>query len=279
MINIQQALLRATDALATLPDPALEAHYLLASLLTKTRAYLLAFPEIILTADQEQHFNHALLRRQQGEPLAYICGEKEFWSLNLSVGPAVLIPRPETELLVEIILSLYSKESICHVADLGTGSGAIALALASERPRWTIVATDASNAALAIAQQNARQLGIDNVIFQPGDWCAALGDIPFDVIVSNPPYIEAADPDLEAAVLQYEPTEALIAAEEGLADIKKIVRDSGEHLLPGGALFLEHGYRQASAVAKLLLANGFQQITTVKDFQGLVRVSYAIKRD
>lgn len=279
MINIGQALQRATEALVELPNASLEAHYLLATILNKSRAYLIAFEEKDLTENQTTQFTRALQRRQQGEPLAYICGQKEFWSLTLSVTPAVLIPRPETELLVETVLSLYSSNTHYKVADLGTGSGAIALALASERSTWEITASDISEAALSVAKHNASQLGIANVSFEQGDWCAALGDAQFDVIVSNPPYIDAVDTDLEKAVLQYEPSDALIAAENGLAAIKIITKQAVAHLVDGGYLCFEHGYLQADAVATVLADNGFQAMTTLCDLQGLPRVSYAIKRD
>lgn len=279
MINIQQALQRATDALIKLPDSHLEAQYLVAAILNKTRAYLMAFPERQLTAEQTTEFTHALQRREQGEPLAYIVAQKEFWSLMLAVSPAVLIPRPETELLVETVLTLLPQNSQCQLADLGTGSGAIALALASERPSWNITASDISAAAIGIARQNASQLAFDNVIFKQGDWCSALEGLSFDLIVSNPPYIDAADTDLEAAVLEFEPTQALIASENGLAAIRKITQQAACYLVDEGYLCFEHGHQQADAVAEILRDSGFKSVVSLNDINGLARVSYARKGD
>lgn len=273
MINIKQALQYACEQLSGFQDAKREADYLLAAVIKRDRAFLISHPEYQLTQHEDQLFHQALQRRQQGEPLAYIAGSKGFWNLDLAVTQDVLIPRPETELLVEQALELFSAKEQITVVDLGTGSGAIALAIASERPHWQVWATDVSAAALKQAEQNAEQLNINNVQFVQGDWLQAVTDKQFHLIVSNPPYIAADDPELENAVAKYEPSSAIVAADNGLACIKTIASNARHCLYEKGYVLLEHGYRQAEAVKTILAAADFDHINTVNDLAGLTRVT------
>jgi release factor glutamine methyltransferase len=274
-----------TNIAATLLDAkareiaALDAEILLAHALDVSRAYLYAFPEQELTASQAQTIENLFAKKQAGMPVAYLTQQKEFWSLRLTVSPATLIPRPETEMLVEFILEKLPS-TLMHVADLGTGSGAIALAIANERPEWQVYASDQSTAALAVAQLNSANLNINNIIWLTGDWCNALGNDltnQLDAIISNPPYIAANDPHLLQPELTYEPQSALIAAEAGLKDLRLIITSAQNYLRPGGYLLLEHGYDQAKAVQKLLLENGYEAITTLTDLSNQDRVTVAKK--
>lgn len=251
----------------------IDAELLLAALLRVPRAQLLAFDERDVDPLTAALFQAGAERRATGEPLAYITGVKEFWSLPLNVAPGVLVPRPETELLVELSLAQLGSKLSRRVADLGTGSGAIALALARERPDWRIVATDASAAALEVAAMNIRRLGITNVELRHGNWCTAL-DGRFDAIVSNPPYIAPDHPAL--AALRHEPASALVAADSGFADLLAIAACAREHLVPNGTLLLEHGSDQAPRLAAELAALGYYDITCHRDLAGLDRATRAI---
>lgn len=251
---------------------ALDAQLLLARALGRPRSHLFAFGEQPCPEPALARFADWISRRVRGEPLAYITGEREFWSQPLRVTPAVLVPRPETELLVERGLALGPPGS-AEVLDLGTGSGAVALALASERPDWQVTATDASAAALAVAQDNARSLGLANCRFVAGHWFEPLAGRRFGLIVSNPPYIAPGDAALLAPALQHEPPAALASPPDGLGALREIVAGAPAHLEPGGALALEHGHDQAEAVAALLRAAGFRQIALHRDLAGLPRVS------
>lgn len=252
--------------------PALDAELLLAHALGVSRARLRSHPEEIAPADAATRFLALVARRAAGEPVAYILGRKGFWTLELSVDPAVLVPRPETELLVERALTLDPGGEV-RVADLGTGSGAIALALASARPRWRIIATDISAAALAVARANAAALGLERVALIQGDWLACLAARRFQLILSNPPYVAADDPALEQPELMREPRSALVAAEAGLAALRAIIRAAPEHLEPDGWLLLEHGATQAAAVAGALVARGFAQVRSHRDLAGRERMT------
>ena len=223
-------------------------------------------------ADATSRFLALVARRAAGEPAAYILGRKGFWTLELSVSPAVLVPRPETELLVERALTLDLRAE-AGVADLGTGSGAIALALASARPRWRIVATDISAAALTVARANAAALGLARVELIEGDWLACLSARRFQLILSNPPYVAASDPALHQPELMREPRLALVAADAGLAALLVIIRTAPGHLEPGGWLLLEHGATQAAAVAGALVARGFAQVRSHRDLAGCERMT------
>lgn len=274
-MSVGQLVAAATRQLAHSDTARLDAEILLAHALDITRSQILARPERIADTSRQALFAGLINRRAAGEPVAYLLGEQEFWSLTLKVTPAVLVPRPETEMLVELCLDLDSgPDRILRVADLGTGSGAIALALASERPDWQLVATDESQEALIVARQNARLLGLERVHFIVGSWCNALSaEKKFDVIVSNPPYIDPRDPHLVSGSLRFEPVSALAAADQGLADISVIARQTPAHLVPGGWLLLEHGHDQGVQVKQILQANGFREVSTRQDLAGLDRVT------
>lgn len=275
-ISSGQALRMAQHALLGSDTAQIDAELLLGAALGATRAGLYAWPERVLSPSEQSRFESLLERRILGEPVAYILGEREFWSLRLRVTPVVLIPRPETELLVETALSLPQAEAGAgplRVADLGTGSGAIALALASERPHWQIVATDQSAAALQVASDNAIGLGIHNVSFRQGSWCEALPEGLFDILVSNPPYIDSQDAHLTQGDLRFEPVSALAAPGQGLDDLRAICRAAPRHLAPDGWLLLEHGFEQGEKVAQLLTEAGFIGVRTLPDLAGLPRVT------
>lgn len=250
----------------------LDAEVLLESLLRRSRAQLIAFAELPVDPVTAAMFRAAAARRAAGEPLAYITGIREFWSLPLVVSPAVLIPRPETELLVEHCLALLGAGPRV-IADLGTGSGAIALALATERPAWQIIATDASPDALQIAAINLQRLRVGNIELREGSWCAPLGEATFDAIVSNPPYVEAGHPAL--ADLHHEPQAALVAEDDGYADLLLIASQAREHLKSGGLLLLEHGADQATRLAQELGALGYRNVTGHLDLAGRDRLTTA----
>jgi release factor glutamine methyltransferase len=255
-------------------SPRLEAEALLAACLERPRSYLFAWPERTLSTDQWQGFQALLRRRLDGEPVAYLLGEREFWSLRLEVGPDALIPRPETELLVELALERLPAVPAARVLELGTGSGAIAAALASERQNWRITASDASGAALALAERNFTRLGLANVRPLHGDWYAALpAGERFDLILSNPPYVTEDDPHLKQGDLLWEPRNALVAGADGLDAIRLIGAKAPEHLIPGGWLLIEHGWDQGPAVRTVLRGAGLRQVTSKRDLAGLERVS------
>jgi len=251
----------------------IEVQCLLQSVLQVPRVYLLAHPERMLTDSELMHYNELLQRRLGGEPIAYILGEREFFGLNFKVTPATLIPRPDTELLVELAVQRLPARERSAVLDLGTGSGAIALALAQTCPQADVIACDASAAALAVAQENAQALRISNVNFVLSDWFAALGKQQFNLIVSNPPYIAAGDPHLAQGDVRFEPVSALVAGHDGLDDIRQIIKQATVHLLPMGWLLLEHGYDQAAAVRSLLQQADFGEIFSACDLSGTERVT------
>jgi release factor glutamine methyltransferase len=274
-MQIQSLLQSAANSLAPYTDSAkLEAEVLLAYALQKPRSYLYTWPQQTIPASAAKTFADLLQRRLNGEPIAYLLQEKEFWSLNLSVSPAVLIPRADTEILVETTLSLLPEHQTLSVADLGTGSGAIAMALASERPHWQIIAVDKSIEALAVAKANAKRLGLNNIRFVLSDWLEAMGSEKFAAIISNPPYIAAEDPHLDQGDLRYEPKSALVADENGYADLQKIISTAPKHLLPEGYLLLEHGYQQAPTVRQLMQMAGYQAIMHGYDLANIARITY-----
>jgi release factor glutamine methyltransferase len=253
-------------------DP-VDAQWLLVHALGKPRSWLYAHGDDVADAALVARFEALVARRVVGEPVAYLTGRRGFWSLDLTVTPATLIPRVETELLVELALARLPRDREPRIADLGTGSGAIALALAHERPRARVVATDASDAALAVARDNAIALGIDNIDFRRGDWLAALSGERFDLIASNPPYIAGDDPHLGVGDLRHEPAAALASGCDGLDAIRMIVRDAPAHLVTDGWLLLEHGLEQGRAVRDLLHAAGFVDVATEHDLEGRDRVT------
>lgn len=250
-----------------------EAERLLAHVLERPRAWLYAWPEHLPTPAQRAEFERLVAARVAGAPVAYLLGRRAFWTFDLEVTPAVLIPRPETELLVELALARLPVGQPLAVADLGTGSGAVALAIARERPLARVLATDIGEDALAVAAANARRLGLGNVAFARGDWCAPLGEARFDLIASNPPYIEDGDPHLAKGDLRHEPPRALASGADGLDAIRVIVAAAPRHLRPGGWLLLEHGHDQAARVRALLASHGFVDVGSATDLAGHERVS------
>ncbi|MGH8223571.1 MAG: peptide chain release factor N(5)-glutamine methyltransferase [Woeseiaceae bacterium] len=273
-VTIQSALAAGTEGLARASDsPKLDAELLLARTLDVPRSYLIAHPEDRLDPAAIERYSASLGRRAGGVPVAYLTGLREFWSLELMVTPDTLIPRPETELLVERALGNIPRSAALRVLDLGTGSGAIALAIAVERPLCRIVAVDVSDAALRVARQNARQLDIPNVEFLESDWTSAVADRRFDLIVSNPPYVRADDPAL--ATLRHEPGIALLGGQDGLDCIRRIAGDARALVAGGGMLLLEHGAGQQAAVAAILAGHGWREVDSARDLGGLPRVAWA----
>lgn len=271
---LQEDAARLAAALALDSSTArIEVQCLLQQALSVPRSYLLAHPERCLSGAEQKHYQTQLQRRLGGEPIAYILGEREFFGLSLKVTPATLIPRPDTELLVELALQRISSSLPVRVLDLGTGSGAIALAIAHERPGAVVLACDASASALAVAQENAQRLRLANVHFVQSSWFAQIGAQRFDLIVSNPPYIVAGDPHLERGDVRFEPASALASGPDGLADIRHIVSHARAWLQPGGWLMLEHGYDQAHPVRALLAQAGFREVFSACDLAGIERVS------
>ena len=250
-----------------------EAEPLLGHALGQDRAWLFAHATDPVDMAAARRFRGLVARREAGEPVAYLTGRRGFWTLDLEVGPDTLIPRPETELLVELALARLDPGEPVRVADLGTGSGAIALAIASERPLAAVVATDVAKATLAVAVRNAEAHGLGNVWFRRGDWCAALGRDRFDLIASNPPYIAEDDPHLARGDLRHEPPRALASGRDGLDAIRAIVAAAPGHLVPGGWLLLEHGLAQGGAVRALLEAAGFVEVETARDLEHRDRVT------
>lgn len=244
---------------------------LLCHTLGKTRSYLYTWPERSLTEQQINEFKQLLARRENGEPVAHLTGYRGFWTLELEVNKETLIPRPETELLVEWALKQFSDQSI-RLADLGTGTGAIALALASERPDWQVEATELQQSAVELAQRNAQRLNLVQVRILSGSWCEPLTGL-YDLLVSNPPYIDPQHPCLHEGDLRYEPLSALIADQQGMADIFSIIQQSARFLKPQGWLVFEHGYDQGHAVKTALQQAGFRNCFTQQDLNGHDRIS------
>lgn len=269
-MRIDAALRQARERLASSPSPDLDAQVLLCHVLARPRSYLFTWPERELEAHQQQSFLALLARREQGEPVAHLTGEREFFGRNFSVTPDTLIPRPDTETLVELALKL-GPAGPARVADLGTGTGAIGVTLALERPQWQVTLTDLSAAALAVAGGNARQLGAQ-VTLQQGSWLEDCRG-PFDVIVSNPPYIDPADHHLDEGDVRFEPRSALVADQRGLADLATIITQSAARLVAGGWLLLEHGYQQGAQVRALMEAGRFDGVRTERDLGGNERVT------
>jgi release factor glutamine methyltransferase len=266
--------LRWAQGLLPADSANLESYMLLEQVSGFARATLYAWPERVLEPQVVTHFQTLVQARNSGTPIAYLLGRREFYGLELQVDQRVLIPRPETELLVEVVLE-HAPRAPARVLDLGTGSGAIALALASQRPDWSVVAVDQSADALALASVNQARLNINNVQFQLSDWFAALGSERYDVIVSNPPYVEPDSPYLQEGDVRFEPLSALVANNHGLADLFAIIEVAHQHLHPGGFLWLEHGHEQALSLCKRFAACGYQTVQTRCDLQGHERVTGA----
>lgn len=279
-MRIDAALAWAISELEGTESPSVDAKVLLANALNQSQTYLFTWPDKQLTEQQTEVFKRMVLRRGQGEPVAYITGSRDFWTLTLATSPHTLIPRPDTEVLVEQVLSWISKRSdnapsSLSLCDLGTGTGAIALALASELPNSRVVGVDFLNDAVELALYNAKSNGITNASFVQSDWFAGLSGQTFDVIVSNPPYIEIADPHLDEGDVRFEPKSALTSGVDGLDDIKRIISQAPAFLNDGGLIAFEHGFDQGDAVRALLAKAGFKAPYTVKDYGGNDRVTLA----
>lgn len=276
MLTTIQTLLTQSSAVIESDTAQLDAELLLCQVLGKPRSYLFAWSEQVLTAEQLAHFEQLLARRVAGEPIAYIVGKQGFWSLDLSVEPSTLIPRADTETLVEQALQLPLKAQAegLQVLDLGTGTGAIALALASERPNWQVTGVDRVPEAVALAQQNQQQVGLTNARFLTSDWFESLAGSRYQLIVSNPPYIAEQDPHLAQGDVRFEPISALTSGADGLDDIRHIIQQAPKYLARHGWLLLEHGYDQAEAVQALMLAQGFLAVETKQDLGRNDRITF-----
>lgn len=271
-MDFQHWLKQAIARLQESESPRRDAEILLGFITGKARTYILAFGETVLTAQQEQQLEALLARRVRGEPVAHLVGEREFWSLPLRVSPVTLIPRPDTECLVEQALVRMPVEA-CSVLDLGTGTGAIALAIASERPDCAVTALDLIPEAVELARENADRLGITNIRVLQSDWFSVLNSQRFSIIVSNPPYIDREDPHLAQGDVRFEPLSALVADNQGLADLHTLIASSRQHLEPGGWLLLEHGWQQAQQVRQLFSSAGFVEVQTCRDYGGNDRLT------
>ncbi|WP_444929972.1 peptide chain release factor N(5)-glutamine methyltransferase [Microbulbifer sp. SSSA002] len=254
----------------------LDAELLLGSVLGRERTWLYTWPEYELNEAEQARFEQLLQRRQAGEPVAHLIGEREFWSLPLKVDASTLIPRPDTELLVETALEFFPQGRL-RALDLGTGTGAIALALASERPGWEIIAAEKSPAAVGLAEENRRSLKLHNVEIIQSDWFSNVAPQPFSLIVSNPPYIDAADPHLVQGDVRFEPRSALVAERQGLADIEHIAATASDYLENGGWLMVEHGWQQADSVREIFSAVGLQRVSSRRDYAGWERITLGQK--
>ncbi len=277
MSSIAECLQCAKELKAFSDTPQLDVEVLLAFAIKKTRTYLYTWPEKHITGIELLEFDRLFQARKKGEPIAYLTGEQEFWSLPLVTCPSTLIPRPETELLVESVLSLAEKipTAAKNLLDLGTGTGAIALALASEQPSWSIQGVDVMPEAVNLAKKNATLLKLSTIHFYQSHWFDAIDTkTVFDFIVSNPPYIDANDPHLQEGDVRFEPLSALVANNNGLADLQHIIIGSRAYLAEGGWLLLEHGYQQAPLVRQALTAAGFSEVRSDKDLAGHERISY-----
>ncbi|ELQ6061628.1 peptide chain release factor N(5)-glutamine methyltransferase [Cronobacter sakazakii] len=277
-MEYQQWLKQAIDRLTASESPRRDAEILLAFVTGRTRTFILAFGETALTDDELTRLDALLARRAAGEPVAYLIGQREFWSLPLEVSPATLIPRPDTECLVEQALARLPATP-CRILDLGTGTGAIALALASERPDCHVTALDVIPEAVALAKRNAQRLGIDNVTILQSHWFSALTDVRFSLIVSNPPYIDGDDPHLSQGDVRFEPKSALVADDAGLADLETLVTEARRFLEDNGWLMLEHGWQQGEAVRELFTRAGYQGVETCRDYGGNERMTLGHYRD
>jgi len=273
-MNIQQALQQASNDLAeSSPSSALDAQVLLCHVLQCNSAHLAAWPEKALTDEQQEKYNLLVAGRQQGCPVAHLTGQREFWSLNFAVDNSTLIPRPETETLIEFILSHFADRKQLRMLDMGTGTGAIAIAVAKEMPGWQIVASDISAAALELARHNSEKLKSENISFIQSDWFQNISAKDFDLIVSNPPYIAADDPHLSQGDVRFEPATALISGSSGMDAIEHICAQAKNQLAKNGWLIVEHGYNQKQQVADCLTSNGYVQITQQQDLSGHIRMS------
>jgi len=278
MTSIAEALQQATGRLAAHHSARLDAEVLLAHALDKPRSHLHAWPEKRLSTAELARYDKLVEQRAAGVPVAQLTGQREFWSLLLEVTADTLIPRPDTEILVEQALAQLPAGQALKVADLGTGSGAITLALAHERPNWQLYALDRSRACIDVARRNALRLGLTGPLFLAGDWCSALTSACLDAIVSNPPYVASGDPHLLEGDVRFEPRSALAAGADGLDDIRRLAEQAARVLKPGGRLFLEHAPGQTTAIRNILENHGFTEIYTASDLAGRERVTGARRK-
>ena len=271
-MTIAEALQRAQQLVHS-DSAKLDVELMLVEILGRDRSYLYAWPDRQLTSEQQQLFDTWLRRREAGEPVAHILGHRGFWTLDLEVSPATLIPRPDTELLVEVALELLADDvDAPRIIDLGTGTGAIAIALACELPRAEVVATDFADEVVTLAERNRQRAGCNNLILLRSDWWSEVCG-RFHLVLSNPPYIAENDPHLSCGDVRFEPRSALVAADAGLADLRRIISGAPEHLFPGGWILLEHGWRQGEAVRDLLASQGFADVFSRRDYGGNERIS------
>ncbi len=273
-MNINDALQKGIRICCGSETAKLDAQLLLCHVLNVDRTFLYTWPEQILNESQQTRYQELLQQRAEGKPIAHLLGYRDFWTFRLQVNNSTLIPRPETELLVETCLAL-SLPSPVVVLELGTGTGAIALALSTEQPNWQLDAVDLQPQAVQLAVHNRDTLGLNQVNIFQSDWFSAVGECRYNLIVSNPPYIDATDPHLAQGDVRFEPRSALVADQQGLAAIKLIIQQAKQYLKPSGWLVFEHGFTQAEQVRNIFLANGYSSITTRQDYAKLDRVTYA----
>jgi len=273
-MNIQQALQQASKQLADYsPSAMLDAQVLLSHVLQCNSAHLAAWPEKTLSETQLTDFQQLVEQRQQGLPVAHLTGSREFWSLDFSVDNSTLIPRPETETLVEYLLQNFADRKELALLDMGTGTGAIAISIASEKPEWNIVASDISEDALELARQNCNIHKTNNVTLVHSDWFQGIGQEHFDIIISNPPYIAGDDPHLSQGDVRFEPKSALTSGDTGMDDIEHLCTHAKAYLLKDGCLIVEHGYNQKQIVAECFAKNDYTNITQQKDLSGHTRMT------
>ena len=272
-ICLQQALSAATKNIAS-PSARIDAETLLMYILKKNRAYLYAYPEGILSEEQHSAYQQLIDLRIAGHPVAYLTGKREFWSMQLQVTPDTLIPRPHSECIIEVILNKFAPHTTLNILELGAGSGAIACAIAHEKPNWHITSGDISLSALQIAINNSQLFKLNNINFIHSDWFQAISkEKKFDLIVSNPPYIAANDPHLKCGDLRFEPQNALVGGLHGHESLQHIIQHSHEYLTDNGCLVLEHGFQQRTIVMGMMHAAGYSEIHCTQDTQGLDRVT------
>lgn len=276
MTAIAECLKRSEELLSVSDSAELDIQILLAYCIAQSRTFLMTWPERELTATQLSAFDDLVERRKEGEPIAYLIEQQGFWSLDLRVLPTTLIPRPETELLVEQALAFLSAKPQSEVLDLGTGTGAIALAMAKELPEAKVLGVDINHASIALAKDNAARNNIGNVSFKQSSWYTELAGL-FDLIISNPPYIRTDDPHLSQGDVRFEPVRALVAGTDGLADLRIIIREAPVYLQAGGALMVEHGYDQKHAVSQLFKQSQFVDVSCYQDLAGQDRITVGIR--
>ena len=273
-MHIRQALQLARQSLAeTSPTAELDAQVLLCHVLQCNSAHLIAWPDKQLDDAQQQYFLHLIERRRQGHPVAHLAGQREFWSIDFMVDESTLIPRPETETLIEYVLEKHSQQTSLKLLDMGTGTGVIAIVLAKENPGWQVHACDISSRAIKLAERNMDKHEISNLTLLKSDWFSDIDDTDYDIIISNPPYIDADDPHLSQGDVRFEPASALISANQGMKDIEHLCSQAESHLKNGGWLIVEHGYNQAEQVVDCFTKNGYSEITQRQDLSGHIRMT------